>query len=55
MHRRPSNDRLYATERFHRLFMVLFAPAYAIFLPFISRLPRPGPPETIRSGGYGSR
>lgn len=35
MHLRPSNDRLYATERFHRLFIVLFAPAYAIFLPFI--------------------
>jgi hypothetical protein len=35
MHSRQPNDRLYATERFHRVFMVLFAPAYAVFLPFI--------------------
>lgn len=35
MHHWQPNDRLYATERFHRVFMVLFAPAYAVFLPFI--------------------
>lgn len=35
MHRRPPDNRLYATERFHRVFMVLFAPAYAVLLPFI--------------------
>ena len=35
MHRRPPDNRLYATERFHRVFMVLFALAYAVLLPFI--------------------
>jgi hypothetical protein len=29
------NDQLYATEQFYRVFMVLFAPAYVLFLPFI--------------------
>lgn len=35
MNCRHPNDPLYATERFHRVFLVLFAPAYVFVLPFL--------------------